>query len=153
MYVLYIPCWLLLQLVNTKESTYYLLDFQNIFSNSIHPLPFKSKTIHALFHFLLLIIVFKAITTTLYTPLDIQVEFIISTCWFVIPPHTPKRPKLVILCILIVILPSFGLGNRSTLETCTTGRYCSAWNFTIKSKNLHVWRILLYVWTTCPGRE
>ena len=93
------------------ESSYYLLDFQNIFSNSIHPVLLKSKTIHTLFHFLLLKIVFKAITILLKDP-----------------------NVLIILCILTVILPSFGLGNRSTLEIYTTSRYCWARNFTIKSK-------------------
>ena len=85
-YVLYISCWLLLHLANTKESAYYLFDFQNIYSNSIHPLLFKSKTIHALFHLLLLIIVFKAITIPL-----------------------KDSDVLIILRILTVILPCFGL--------------------------------------------
>ena len=45
---------------------------------------------------------------------------------------------LIILRILTVVLPSFGLGNRSILETCTTGTYCWVRSFTVKSKNLHV---------------
>ena len=88
--------------------------FQNIFSNTIYPLLLKSKVIHALFYFLLLKIVFKAITIPLK---DLN--------------------ALIILRILTMILPSFGLGNGSTFETYTTGRYYWARNFTIKSKNLH----------------
>ena len=99
------PRWLLLHLADTKESTYYLLDFQNIFSNSIHSLLLKSKTIDALFFFLLMMIVSKAITLPLKDP-----------------------NELIILRTLTVILPSFGLGNRTTLETYTTGRYCWARN-------------------------
>ena len=88
-------------MANAKESTNYLLDFQNIVSNSIDPLLLKTKTIHALFHFLLLKIVFKAIT---------------------IPLNDPN--VLIILLILTVILHSFGLGNKLTLDTYTTGRRC-----------------------------
>ena len=71
-----------------QESTNYILDFQNIFSNSIYPLLLKSKAIHAFILFLLFF-VFKAINVPL------------------------KDPKvLIIIRILTVILPLFGLGNR-----------------------------------------
>ena len=108
-FYIYIPRWVLLQSANTEESTYYLLHFQNIFSSSIHPLLFKSKTIHTFCRFLLLIIVFKAITLPLKDP-----------------------NVLIMLRILTVILQPFSY--RSTLEIYTTDRDCWARNFILSQR-------------------